>query len=100
MADAPPKPTVTVSMSRRVNLENLWGPSFKYESAEVFVSISNVGATTTAAEIDDALDTGRLAWEKVRADLHRRVREMKEAGPSGPSPAAVGAPAPARKLDL
>ena len=63
--------TITVSVSRKVNLGN-------YESADYFVSLSGLKAGTTAAEMEPLLETGRVAWERVRAAL---VAQMKQGAP-------------------
>jgi hypothetical protein len=67
----PPEPTITVSMSRKVNLGN-------YESADAFVSMSGVRANMTEEELDPLLETGKLAWDMVRNALIEKVREMRE----------------------
>ncbi len=78
MPDDQKEPTVTISMSRKLNLENLWGPKFKYESAEVFVSVKDVRAGMTPDEIAALMDTGRVAWDQVRASLAEQVAKVKE----------------------
>lgn len=64
------EPTITVSMSRKINLGN-------YESADCFVSIAGVKAGMTAEELDPLLETGKVAWEKVRTRLAEQVRDMR-----------------------
>ena len=64
MTDEPNErePTISVSMSRKLNLGN-------YESADCFVSISGVRAGMTADDLGPLMATGKVAWEAVRAEL-------------------------------
>jgi len=72
------EPTITVSVSRKVNMERILSdPRFKYESADYFVSISGIKAGMTAEEMAPLLDTGRVAWDVVRAAL---VEQIKKGG--------------------
>lgn len=65
--------SMSVSMSRKVNLERVLGPKYRYEAAEVFVSISNVTADTTSAEIAALLIPGGIAWAEAKAALASSV---------------------------
>ena len=73
MAD---EPTVTVSMSRKINLGN-------YESADCFVSLSGVRAGMTPEEMEPLLETGKVAWSKVADALREQVRSVREARATG-----------------
>ena len=48
-------PTVTASVSMKINVGN-------YESADAFISISNLREGAPMKEIGALLDTGELAW--------------------------------------
>jgi hypothetical protein len=61
------EPTITVSVARKVNKGN-------YESADFFVSISGITAGMTAEQMKPLLDTGRVAWEQVRAALVEQLK--------------------------
>lgn len=64
-------PTVTVSLSRRVNLGN-------YESADVFMSVNGVTMETTEEDINALLDgPGALAYKCVAARLKEKVAQIK-----------------------
>ena len=64
---------VSISLSRKVNLGN-------YESADAFISLSDVPLDVTEEEIEDALDTGRLVWERMTPRLIAQARERREGG--------------------
>ena len=64
------KPTVAVSVAMKINLGN-------YESADAFISLSGLEAGATAAEIDELLDTGKLAWVQMSARLQEKVSELR-----------------------
>ena len=65
------EPTITVSMSRKINLGN-------YESADVFVSISGIKEGMTAMDIEPLLVAGRFGWEAAREALIEQIRITKE----------------------
>ena len=64
---------VSITLSQKVNLGN-------YESADAFISLSDVPVGTTEEEIEDALDTGRLVWERMKPRLIAQARELREGG--------------------
>lgn len=65
---------MTCSMSAKVN-------TGKYESVDAFVSLQGITPATTEAEIDAMLaHQGRIAWDRLRADLAAKVREIRRAG--------------------
>ena len=64
------EPTVSVSVSMKVNLGN-------YESADAFVSVSGLPAGATTEQIEELLDTGKLAWSLITARLGDKVRELR-----------------------
>ena len=64
---------VSVSISRKVYLGN-------YESAEAFVSLSNVPVGAGQDEIDEALNTGKLVWEALKPRLIAATRELRAGG--------------------
>ena len=60
-----------MSLSRKVNTGN-------YNSADVFVSVSGIGPTTTQEEIDAILDgPGALAFNSIRERLTAQVKIAK-----------------------
>lgn len=71
MTDTQTELTLTVSLSRKINLGN-------YESADVFMSISGLTAHTSAEEIDELIETtGQLAYRKVAAALVEQIKGKK-----------------------
>jgi hypothetical protein len=73
MADTNGEPTVSVSMGMKINLGS-------YESADVFCSVSGLHVGATEAEIDELLDTGRIAYERIREKLKERVSAVRAEG--------------------
>lgn len=65
------EPTITVSMSRKINLGN-------YESADVFVSISGIKAGMETAELEPLLVAGKFGWDLARDALVEQIRITKE----------------------
>ncbi len=66
------EPTIAVSMARKINLGN-------YESADCFVSISGIKDGMNAAEMESLLDTGKVAWDLVRAALKDEIANTRNA---------------------
>lgn len=69
--EAKQNPSLSLSVEMKVNLGN-------YQSASAFVSMSGVTAETTQEEMDGLLENGRVAWEKLRADLAKKITQLKE----------------------
>ncbi len=65
--------TVTLSLSRKVNLGN-------YESGDVFMSINSVPVGATPEEIEAALDTGKIMFDVLRAEVNAKAAEIKNQG--------------------
>lgn len=70
MSENDREPTTTVSMSRKMNLGN-------YESADVFCSLNGVRAGMTAEQLKPLLDTTKIAWDLVRAQLLEQITAAK-----------------------
>lgn len=68
--DETTQPKVAVSLAMKVNLGN-------YESADLFLSVADVLAGTTEAEIDAALETGKLAYEHIRMRLRDQINDVR-----------------------
>ena len=64
------KPTVAVSMSRKINLGN-------YESLDVFLSIGSVTADTSEEEIIEAVNASEIVFEHVRQRIATKVIDIK-----------------------
>ena len=62
---------VCLSVGLKVNLGS-------YESAEAHLNLSNVPAGATDREINEAIATGKLTWEKVKSRLLEQVKELRE----------------------
>ncbi len=74
------EPTVSVSCSMKLNLGN-------YESAEVFLSVAGIAADSTPDQIDAALATGKLAYDRIRERVRAEVAALR-GGDSSPVPAS------------
>ena len=64
------EPTLSISVDMKVNLGD-------YNSAGAFVSMSGVTADTTPEEMDRVLANGKVAWDKLRADLSAKVAAIR-----------------------
>ena len=71
LLDPKQEPTLSISVEMKINLGN-------YNSASAFVSMSGLTAETTEDDMDRLLSNGRVAWEKLRADLSAKVTEIKQ----------------------
>ncbi len=63
-------PRVTVSVEMKVNLGN-------YESAGVGLILSGIAPGTSEEEIAELLDTGKIAYDKMREHLKEKVAETR-----------------------
>lgn len=63
-------PRVAVSVERTVNLGN-------YESAKVFMSISNLMPGSSEEAIEEALETSASAYVLLKARVRDQVAEIK-----------------------
>lgn len=63
-------PTVSISLSRKVNLGN-------YESADLFLCVSNVQEGTTTEDIRKLMDTGQLAYSVLREEMNAKINDLK-----------------------
>ena len=72
MSDQPDGIRLSISISRKVNLGN-------YESADCFVSLSNVPVGATEEEIEDALDTGKLVFDRIKPRVRQQAAELRPA---------------------
>ena len=90
------QPKIAVSVEMKVNLGN-------YESAGAAIVLSGLHADSSEDEINDLLDTGKIAFDLMRARLQAKVGELRKGGDSLPehhetkpvAPAAAPAPTPA-----
>lgn len=62
--------TVTLSLSRKVNLGN-------YNSADVFMSLNAVPVGAPQAEIDAALVTGKVMFETLRVAVNEKAEALR-----------------------
>ena len=62
---------VSVSMSRKVNLGN-------YQSADVFVAVSNLEVGATPEQIAEALETGDVAFGLVKNAVAEKIAGIQD----------------------
>lgn len=77
--------SVTVSVSRKVNLGN-------YESEDIFVSISGVTPDMTDEQICELLDAGENAYQFVKAAVEAKVKKIKHPKPTSTTDSSYGPP--------
>lgn len=85
---------LSVSVSRKANLGN-------YQSADFFMSVSNIEVGATEAELQEALATGEVAFavikdaidEKIAAILNQKAEIQQRATPPARPPVAASRPA-------
>lgn len=65
-----PKPRIAISVERKINLGN-------YESATVFLSLSDLTAETTEAEMLEALETQMTAYQLLKERIKAFVQDTK-----------------------
>jgi hypothetical protein len=64
------EPTITVSLARKINLGN-------YESADAFVSVSNLRVGATPEEVNEILSVGEMAWPLLEKRIAHEIAEFK-----------------------
>ena len=64
------EPRIATSVEMKVNLGN-------YESASCFISLSNIAAGTTPAEIEALLDTGRIVYDALKRRLQLQINDLR-----------------------
>lgn len=62
---------VSMSVSRKVNLGN-------YESGDVFLSLSDVPVGATEDDIDAALQTSKIVFDVLRAEVNTKASVLRE----------------------
>ena len=69
----PPAPqlTMTVSLQQKVNFPG------KFESADVFLSISGVSESTTPDEMDEMISQGKVAYSKLAKAITEKVSNLR-----------------------
>ena len=63
---------VSVSVSRKINLGN-------YESVDIFMALSNVEPGASEEEIEEAMETGDMAWQVLKKHVAEKLRSIKAA---------------------
>lgn len=69
-----PKLSVTVSLQQKVNFPG------KYESADVFLSVSGVTEDTTPDEMDTIIGQGKIAYSKLAKAISEKVNNLRYTG--------------------
>lgn len=64
---------INMSVSRKVNLGN-------YESGDVFLSLSDVPVGATQAEVEEALQTSKIVFDVLRAEVNKKAAVLREGG--------------------
>lgn len=87
MSDLPEGMRLSVSVSRKANLGN-------YQSADFFLSISNIEVGATEDEMREALVTGEIAFGVIKdaidqkiAGLQQQKAELQQRPPAAQAPA-------------
>lgn len=62
---------ISVSISRKINLGN-------YESADVFMAVSNIEPGASKEEIDEALATGDLAIQVLKKHMVTHIQKARQ----------------------
>ncbi len=75
---------VSVSVSKKVNLGN-------YQSADMFLAVSNIEVGAQPGDIREAIETGELAFVLLEEAIDKKVRALREqqqqaARPTPPKP--------------
>lgn len=70
MSEQNDEPRVSVSVEMKVNLGN-------YESAGASLHIGNLKADTSPEEIEQLLDTGKVAYDLMKVRLMAKVNDLK-----------------------
>lgn len=63
-------PTLTVSLSRKVNVGN-------FESADVFISLSGIPFEASEETIGKMLKTSNLAFDMIREELRGKIAQIR-----------------------
>lgn len=64
---------ISMSVSRKVNLGN-------YESGDVFLALSDVAVGSTEEEIEAALQTSKIVFDVLRAEVNAKAAVLKGGG--------------------
>ena len=66
---------ISMSVSRKVNLGN-------YESGDVFLALSDVPVDATQEQVEAAVQTSKIVWDVLRAEINRKAVALREGGRS------------------
>lgn len=64
---------ISMSVSRKVNLGN-------YESGDVFLALSDVPVGATVEQVEEALQTSKIVWDTLRAEVNQKALALREGG--------------------